>query len=366
MRLLLHAFTACLFLTSCQTSADPGEFNMLPIFPMSKSQITNLHKNFSKSANEVEQIKKETLAKAEAHINHKPSPLKKIYYEGKLNTDPKRQQAIKSLNDMVILSHLSYAAIIDDPQNSKYLPKIKEIILAWARTYIPTGNPINENKLEPLFCSYYMFKGHFSAAEQKDVENFVTKLAEKERARKVSKTNWFTKKIKLLLYAGIILENKSQIDWCVKEFKDYIAHSLRKSGSSIEIEHRDAMSYHVAGLKPLLQIAIILQNSGFKEDLYGYLSSADSSLKKSSHFVLPYAKGEKVYEQWRNTKVKLDKQRAAAGIAKYQPGYKWKPESGTEFYIMASYFDSSFSDLTKKYTVERNDKLLKFVLSSLN
>ena len=360
----MHALILTAFFTAYKSEAKSGEFQMLPIFPMGQEQVSKLHKQFSASDDYISKLKKQTLSLAENYLMHTPSPLKVMHYEGKLNTDPKRQATVKALDDMRVISLLTYAVIMDNPQKSKYFPKIKELILSWAKTYRPTGNPINENKLEPIFCSYYTFKSFFSSDEQQIVEGFIKEIVKKEKLRKVSKNNWFTKKVKLLLYAGLILEDKKQISWCIKEFEKYIAHSLRANGSSIEIEHRDAMSYHVAGLKPLLQIAIILNSSIKDPNFYELLSENGCSLKKSSEFVLPYAKKEKVYEQWRNTKVKLDKQRAAAGIAKYQPGYKWKPESGTEFYIMASFFDAKFNSLAEKYTVEDNDKLLKVLVNT--
>ena len=78
-----------------------------------------------------------------------PNPVDTIFYEGLLDIDPRRIETSKSLNDMNLLTNLIYYGYVEN--NEEIGPKVKLFVLAWASTYLPNGNPINENKFITKF-----------------------------------------------------------------------------------------------------------------------------------------------------------------------------------------------------------------------
>ncbi|GHB53183.1 alginate lyase family protein [Persicitalea jodogahamensis] len=293
---------------------------------------------------------------AKGYLGDQPRSLRSIYYEGLLDTNPDRIDTEKSLRDMDKLAAWLFAYYVT--QDATYARKAKTYILAWASTYQPTGNPINENKFEPLIHSYQAMKMHFSKAEQGQVEHWLTEIAEAELAYpNIPQNNWKTKQIKLIGTIGLIVGREGFERYAVEGLKKYVDGALYEDGTSRDLRQRDAMSYHVSGLKPLLVTAITMDQ--FKNDkggsqIFNYRNPAGGSIRASVDFVVPYALGEKVHEEWVNTKVELDRQRAAAGIAHYQPGTPYEPEQSREMFELASYFDSRYHQVLRHLTKENS------------
>lgn len=283
---------------------------------------------------------------AQAILFEHPQPLKIIHYEGLLDTDPKRVATEKSLRDMDKIAVLLSAFY--GTQNKAYAAKAKNYILAWVGAYQASGNPINENKFEPLIHAYQVMKSYFSSSEKETVNQWLVKIAEAEMANpNIPENNWKAKQIKLVGTIGLMLENPAYVQYAIGDFKAYVNKSLYADGSSRDLEQRDALSYHTSGLDPLLTFAITLDqlDTGTSEDLFRYENPHGGSVKKSVDFVIPYATGEKEYKEWVNTKVELDKRRAEAGLEKYQPGKLFDPKESRDTFELAYYFDPIYKDI---------------------
>ncbi|WP_373514362.1 alginate lyase family protein [Persicitalea sp.] len=286
---------------------------------------------------------------AKGYLNDQPRPLKVIHYEGLLDTNPNRIDTEKSLRDMDKLAAWLFAYYAT--QDEAYAKNAKEYIVAWANTYQPTGNPINENKFEPLIHSYQTLRKYFSPDERERVQTWLSKIAAAEIAYPhMPQNNWKTKQIKLVGTIGLIVGREDFERYAVEDLKKYIDHALYDDGETFDLRQRDAMGYHVSGLKPLLVIAITMDQ--FRNDkggikIFDYQNPAGGSIRKSVDYVVPYALGEKVHEEWVNTKVELDRQRAAAGLAHYQPGVPYEAERSRELFELASYFDPEYQKVLR-------------------
>ncbi|MFW5846280.1 MAG: iduronate-2-sulfatase, partial [Planctomycetota bacterium] len=96
-----------------------------------------------------------------------------------------------------------------------------------------------------------------------------------------------------------------------------------------------------SSLKPPIELAMILG----EPELYTWEGPEGGSLKKSVDFVVPYATGEKTHKEWVDSRVRLDQERAAAGLEKYRPGRLYEPKSAHELMEYASFFDSGLIPL---------------------
>lgn len=291
---------------------------------------------------------------ARSLLKHQPKPLEVVYYEGLLDINPKRINTMKSFADIDHVVTFIYAGYGNDIQ--QFGKKSKEIITVWANSYRPTGNPINENKFTAFFWAYHLYKNFFSEQEQETVENWMRKIAMAEKTRKQTpNNNWEAKRLKIIGIIGCILNEKEFIDYSIAGYKKYIATAYFPDGTSNDLHRRDALSYHVSGIKPCLTAFINLSQFNPEFDLYNFEAENGASIKKSVEYVIPYATGEKQRKEWINTKVELDKKRAAAGIEKYQPGKLFDPKQAWEMFQWACYFNPDWYSIfenneTEKYT----------------
>jgi len=297
--------------------------------------------------NDVKKLYSEIQQEAKAGLKTPPKPLEVIYYEGLLDTNPKRIETLKSFVDIDYVISLIYNSYGNN--SHEFGVKAKEIILAWAQTYKPTGNPINENKFNSFYWGYHIFKNYFTKNERKVAEDWFLKIAKQEMNRdRTPNNNWEAKRCKMIGIIGCILENEELKKYSIEGFRKYISTAYYKDGTSYDLEQRDALHYHVGGLKPCVSVFTNLKQFDSRFDLFGYVSLNGSSIQKSVEYVVPYATGEKQREEWRNTKVKLDKERAAAGLAKYQPGKLFEPEKAYSLFELACYYNADWISIFEK------------------
>lgn len=258
---------------------------------------------------------------AKAALIAEPQAPATLHYEGLLHTDPRRQATVAALSDLSHMAALHRAWLIDG--ESRHAAQAERFIAAWIRRE-PTANPINEAKLWSLLRAEDALRPE---GLRHAYETWLRRLAEYQRGfladRSRDMNNWHAKAMLLELAAGLRLRDPELVADAVAAFKRLVATALCPDGSSVEIEKRDALSYHVGALKPMLEFALLARRGGLPEDLYRYAAPDGSSLARSVAYVEPYARGEKVYEQWRKTTVELDRRRAAAGIPEYQPGFPY-------------------------------------------
>ncbi|GAB3178339.1 alginate lyase family protein [Telluribacter humicola] len=306
-------------------------------------------KTLVKTNPEVQALWKPVEQEAKQYLNDEPRPLRVIHYEGLLDTNPDRIRTTESLKDLDKVA--VWLSAYYGTQDAVYANKIKEYLLAWAGAYQPTGNPINENKLEPLVHSYQVLKEYFSTVEKRQVDKWLTQLAEAEMAfPRIPENNWKAKHIKLVGTIGLVLQKPHYVEYAQEKFKKYIDKALYADGTSRDLIERDALSYHVSGLDPLLIYALTVEQLGGKQGgfrPFTYESPEGGSIQKSIDYVVPYAKREKVHAEWVNTKVELDRQRAKAGLEHYQPGKPYNPEGSLDMFTLASYFNPAYREVIK-------------------
>jgi hypothetical protein len=290
---------------------------------------------------------------AERFLNDTPQPLREIFYEGLLDSHPARIETVGCLEDMDKVANLMYASYIKDSR--LFSEKAKAFVLAWATTYIPTGNPINENKLSALFWAYHRFKSGFSADEKAITEEWMAKIAQEQMSRQSTpNNNWEAKRLKIIGITGCITENMELKEYAADGFKNYIATAYYEDGTSNDLRDRDALHYHIGGLTPAVATFITLAEFDPLFDLYHYMAPSGSSIQKSVEYTWPYASGEKQRGEWTNSKVKLDKERAASGLEKYQPGRLFDPRDAVPLFEWAGYYNPSWYSLFGKAAPDEN------------
>jgi hypothetical protein len=279
-------------------------------------------------------------------LDNQPRPIENIYYEGILETDSRRKDTEDHLRDMDMLA-LMTMAYYGNPSEA-YRDFIKKFVLAWATTYKPTGNPINENKLEAVYCGYYLVKEYFSQNEQEKIESWLLTIAEKENGS-TSDDNWETKRFKIIGEIGLACNSRQWMDRAVQRYKNYVPKAIRSDGSTNDFHQRDALSYHRGGLRPLLVFCVIAEQMNIRvsdKSTYEWEASNGGSVKKAVHFFDPYVSGEKEHIEFENTTVNFDRERCEAGIEEYCPHVFDPKTAGTAvIYELASAFEPELTQI---------------------
>lgn len=323
--------------TAGADETEPGELKIDWVTPLRPETLLKLRDLASRDA-EARAIVEQVAAEAMPLLDAKPDPLEAIEYEGLVNTDPRRLKTVAKLRQMSDVACL--IRFWQATGNEQAARTLRRFTLAWTAAYRPTGNDVNENKLVPLLVAYHAQRSIMSADEVSKVDAWVEQFGQLHAdAVRDSKhfTNRYTKHVRLLALAGLILARDRWVDAAQAGVKRFVIQSLRADGASEDLERRDTLTYHASSLTPVIELAMLAGDSG--PELYRWTSPAGGSIKKSVDFVVPYAEGVKQREEWRHTKVALDRRRAEAGLEKYRPGRLYEPKDALELMELASYFD---------------------------
>ncbi|CAN0514224.1 unnamed protein product, partial [Scytosiphon promiscuus] len=196
---------------------------------------------------------------------------------------------------------------------------------------------------------YYLFQDEFSKKEQKQMESWMREIAKKQMQReKTPNNNWESKRRKIIGIVGCTLEDEEMIAFSISGFKKYISTAYFADGTSYDLRQRDALHYHFGGLMPTLSALVNLSKFDDAFNLFDYVGENGGSIKKSVEYGLPYATGELQRAEWVNTKVELDKQRAAAGLPEYQPGDLFDPKDAIPTFQWACYYNADWYEVLGK------------------
>jgi hypothetical protein len=343
-----------LFLLPLLAHAAPvGEVEIRSVFPLTPPQLERLaaltHKD-AEAAELLRALEREGLSL----LRRTPSPLKVIHYEGLVHTDPRRIEAVKHLEDMDDLACLLewWQATADPRALQQGLRYIRD----WSGAYQPTGNDVNENKLQPIIVAAISWRGHIPEEEWPSLAAWLQKMGDLHLAALKTDhdklTNRFTKRLHLVATIGMALGQQEWLNDVRAAYRDFVAGGLFADGSSEDLRRRDTLTYHCSMLRPLLDLAQLLNDPA----LYKWESPTGSSVKKSVDYVIPYADGSKQRQEWLNTTVELDRKRAAAGLEEYRPGRLFDPAFALPMLEQASFFDDSLLPLVIKLSATQRQR----------
>jgi Alginate lyase len=301
------------------------------------------------------------------YLNEQPNPIDTIRTEGLLKGNPKKEKtrlALADMNKMFILA-LQYRIT----NNRKYLNKCAEFLGAWARINKANGDPIDDTNLDKAIEAYDLIKKDMSSTDKKQIEQWLTETAWAEinskrmkAGRATAINNWNAHRLKEVGEIGYTLNNQDFIKWTIDNLKSHININLFPDGTSLDFKERDAMHYHIYDLEPMLKLAIMIDRAN-GPNFYTYESPNGSSIKKSVEWLIPYINGEKQHEEYVNTTVKFDRDRAKNNEPGFAPGTMFKPELALPVLKLSVYFDNTQAELLKK--VNHNDTNWQMVLDEI-
>jgi hypothetical protein len=330
---------------------DPGprfvEYDPESLLPADAQQLATLRRHLSATGERAAFVER---LRHIAHMRPAPMPLKHIVYEGRVSNDPQRIGTVEHLLDMDRLAAFVWLMRIE-PDSADHRNGARDLLLAWARVYQPTGNDVNENKLAACFVAFDELRDHLSQAERAEVSRWLVDIARRNLANAPGLGgNRLAKANKILALAGRVCDDAELRDRAASLFGDWLEQVLHADGRSTDLDRRDAMHYHASALRDALEVASILHADN--RDLFRLEGPKGQSLEKSLRYMLPYVRGEKIHPEWVNTTIALDRRRWEAGDEFYKPGKPWPRTQAIELLILAGRFDSEYLDLAWRVIAE--------------
>ncbi|NND07882.1 MAG: hypothetical protein HKN87_16005 [Saprospiraceae bacterium] len=273
-------------------------------------------------------------------LERSPQPLDSIHYEGYLSNAPQRHQSVKQLRDMQYLYALAWSYEFTHQQ--KFAQQGIEYLSAWTSAYKPTGNDVNENKLDAIFLGYTIFYPLLERDLRQQIEDWMKTLAEMHISLwdpDEGSSNRHAKSVKLILLAGRCLDNKRLLNFATIAYQELLQKCLLPTGATTDLERRKSMHYNVSCLQVLLEVALLIDP--WMPDIYTLKTENGGSLKRSVAFLLPYVLGKQEFREWVGTNVEgFDRKRAISQDPYYQPGKKWDPAEGVFCILFARQYES--------------------------
>ena len=279
-----------------------------------------------------------------------PQALPVIHTAGTLPHTGIHDQSAAAVRDFGYMLDLALAW--RDSRDAAALARLASYLDAWLARYRPSFQPIDETNLSGLIVAYRLTAADLPAATARRSRAFIATLAEgylqqmeahRGDAHGVWSNNWQSHRIKLATLAAGALDDPALFARAQAAFVAQLSVNLKPDGEVLDFGERDALHYVVYDLEPLV-LAAVAQGRG--EDWLHLRGAEGQTLARALDWLLPYAQGQRSHEEFRNTSVRFDMQRAAAGL----PGYagRWDPQNARNLYWSASLLDPRYASIARQ------------------
>ncbi|MES2884636.1 MAG: alginate lyase family protein [Pseudomonadota bacterium] len=292
----------------------------------------------------------EIIAQADSLLTRAPRPLKTISTAGRLPDDPVSMASQAARNDWPGMQALALAAGITG--EARYGAALQSYFAAWIGVFEPSFNPISETQFHFVALAYELGGQYLSAETRAATLLLFRRMAEgylnpANTGTGTGRNNWQSHRVKLVTALAFALEDADLMAGARLVFRKQVATNIAADGKVLDFSERDALHYVVYSLEPLLVAALIARQHG--EDWYGYESRQGSSLTGALEWLAPYARGEKIHEEFKNTRNSFDRQRAAAGVPRFSG--LWDASGALICYQAAARFDARWQPLASRLGV---------------
>ncbi|MFO0598109.1 MAG: alginate lyase family protein [Myxococcaceae bacterium] len=271
------------------------------------------------------------LKRAAQTVGQPLPPLKRIYSEGLLASDPRKIETGKTLKRFDDVAAWGFAArMAPSPLKEQCQQRITQTLLAWSKTYVPTGNPINENRFLSFFQAADQALPTTTADQQAKVrgwiKSFVTTSEHVHLAGLCDINNWRTFNLQIRATGAAVIGDQAAMKRASAALDSVLKRTIAANGESFDFRHRDALHYHVYNLSALLNLASLTPQV--------LTTDAKRRIEHAVTFMKPYYLGTKKHLEFQHTQVAFDIERRNAGEPAYQV-HRWDPREADDVLQLA-------------------------------
>jgi hypothetical protein len=261
-------------------------------------------------------------------------PIDRFELAGTLNSHPghiRSDEAKRPFGAIFALAVASCTAA--EPLRSQSLRTAAAALLAWARVYPPTGNPVDERFFVPLFLAADLIAADLDATDRRTILDWVGEFAlagdrfyaPKKYLNTARINNWMAMRLQIRAVATTVAglaQLRAEVPDQLAEFaaRNYIdGPAGMPDGRTYDFIQRDALNYHMAAVQPLVEILL------YAPDLVG--AAVRTAMLSGIDFVRPYFVGQAEHIEFAGTTIPFDLARRDAGYPHFQP-LPWDPARG--------------------------------------
>ncbi|GAB3096113.1 hypothetical protein GCM10027217_10920 [Pseudomaricurvus hydrocarbonicus] len=242
---------------------------------------------------------------AEQALKRQPSPVSSLRSAGvEDKNDPyfiASRAALQDSDSAVILA-LSYVAF----NRKEFHEMAKFILLKWSEVNIPTGNPIDETRLDGLVWAFAIICEELNADEVDKISEYFEAMYQAKKkwkfGPKTALNNHKTHQLKMQMLIARALGNVDGFRSASESAAEHVQINIDAStGESIDYIQRDALYYHVYDLEAWLDIALISE-------------CCDQQVKSAYWYVVDKLQRHETGDEFKNSTAAIDENRAAAGF----------------------------------------------------
>jgi hypothetical protein len=244
------------------------------------------------------------LKEAQKASRDDPSPLETLHSSGVSDkSDPSFQASRKAFGDADKFALIAMAYRLSG--EGKYLEAARRYVLAWAQLNKPTGEPIDETRLDGFLWGIDLLRPDFSADDNRKINAWLERWLAAKRSfsfGSISATNNHkTHFLKIVIMLDKLLGRSDDYKHDLAEIQKQLDANLLPSGESIDYQQRDAMHYHIYDLEAWNEIALVTGCCGERID-------------RAFAFFETTMKNDPGHVEFAKTTAPIDKRRAAAGF----------------------------------------------------
>ena len=286
-----------------------------------------------------------------ARLNDQPRPLARLHTEGTLPHEGIYDQSVEAERDLELMrdAALVWRATGDE----RDLRLVDRFLLAWATTYQPSFNPIDETHFDSMILAYDLTASALPVKTRNATAAFIAKLANGYIARVDAqprplsgtyRNNWESQRVKLIAMAAFTLDDRKLIDAAQRLFVEQIGANVAPDGATVDFAERDALHYVAYDLEPLVVAALSARRHN--RNWLALRAQNGATLALALDWLAPYALGEKTHEEFVHSSVPFDAKRREAGL----PGYsgQWDPKGSAQLFHLAARLSGRYASVAQR------------------
>lgn len=286
-----------------------------------------------------------------ARLNDTPKPLARLHTEGTLPHEGIYDASIDAERDLELMrdAALVWRATGDE----RYLRLVDRFLLAWATTYQPSFDPIDETHFDSMILAYDMTASALPVKTRNAAVAFIAKLANGYVARVDAqprplsgtyRNNWESHRVKLIAMAAFTLDDRKLINAAQRLFVEQIGTNVAADGTTVDFVERDALHYVAYDLAPLVVAALSARRHN--RNWLTLRAPNGATLGLALDWLMPYALGAKTHEEFVHSSVPFDAKRREAGLQGYSG--QWDPKTSDELFHLAARLSGRYAGVAQR------------------
>jgi multidrug resistance efflux pump len=247
------------------------------------------------------EVRQAVIEAADHALRVPPAPVKVLVSAGGTNkSDLTFQKSRRAFEDSDHCALLALAWTLTG--RSDYRAAAQTILQAWARVHQPTGQPVDETRLDGLLWGLDLLGGTQESAVVAWLKRWNYAARAWRFGPKTERNNHKTHHLKILLMLDKLLGRDRDYERDLREAEQHLRVNLPNAdGSSLDYHERDALHYHVFDLEAWEEIALVTGCCG-------------AGIDRAFNFFRVTALQTPEHVEFSGSTAPIDRKRAAAGF----------------------------------------------------